>query len=192
MFPISSGPSVVDIHKTKAPQLYAAAITTYVLAVIAVALRFSARRLNKKFGIGWDDWTVTVALVCFRNKVQLIEPLSTLTVISVRHHWVLRYGNCLQVCQIYHHCCLNVMLIKHSIALHQGFGEHYEVLSDSYAITIGKALFAEEILYCAVIGLVKLSILTFYWRLFNPHTSTQISCYILGTIVICWEIAVVG
>ena len=84
------------------------------------------------------------------------------------------------------------MLTKHSIALHQGFGEHYEVRSDNYAITFRKALYAEEILYCAVIGLVKLSILAFYWRLFKPHTSTQISCYILGTIVLCWEIAVVG
>ena len=80
MFPIGSRPSVVvDSHKSKAPQLYAAAITTYVLAVIAVALRFWARILMKKAilvergvkkkTICVDDWTVTVALVCFRNKV---------------------------------------------------------------------------------------------------------------------------
>ena len=84
------------------------------------------------------------------------------------------------------------MLIKHSIALHQGFGEHYEVLSDNYAITFGKLLFAEQILYFAVIGLVKLSMLAFCWRLFKQHASTQISCYILGITVLCWEIAVVG
>ena len=86
MFPIAFTSSVVDIHKSKAPLLYAAAVTTYVLAVVAVALRFrarmfTARMLTKKAsrgdpikstekGIWVDDWTVTVALVRFRNKVQ--------------------------------------------------------------------------------------------------------------------------
>ena len=89
MFPISSRPSdVVDSHKSKAPQLYAAAITTYVLAVITVALRFWARRLTKAV-IRMDDWTIIVALVCFQDKVQYIDPSPTLTILSVRNYWVL-------------------------------------------------------------------------------------------------------
>ena len=70
MFPVSSHPFVVvERHKSRAPQLYAAAITTYVLAAIAVALRFWARRLTRAV-IRVDDWTIVMALVCFQDTVQ--------------------------------------------------------------------------------------------------------------------------
>lgn len=54
----------------------------------------------------------------------------------------------------------------------------------------GKDLFTEEILYIFVIGIVKLSMLAFYWRLFRD--SIRIPCYILGILILCWHIAVVG
>ena len=84
------------------------------------------------------------------------------------------------------------MLIKYFVALHQGFGEHYELLRDDYAINFGKNLYSEQVLYFAVIGLVKISMLAFYWRLFSSSKPIRISCRILGAIVACWEIAAVS
>ena len=54
----------------------------------------------------------------------------------------------------------------------------------------GKSIFTEGILYFLVLGLVKFSMLAFYWRLFRD--SIRIPCYILGTLILCWEIAVVS
>jgi hypothetical protein len=45
------------------PNLYAAVIITPILAIIAVALRFLARRLVHA-SIWLDDWLTLVALVC--------------------------------------------------------------------------------------------------------------------------------
>lgn len=62
---MSSPPRVapdIDVHEGKAPRFYAAAATSYVLAVAAVALRFWARKLMKTKLLA-DDWAVAVALV---------------------------------------------------------------------------------------------------------------------------------
>lgn len=67
---IASVPPAVQVYNREAPQssyqsapeLYAVAIITYFLAVVAVASRFWARRLMKA-QIWVDDWTVAVALV---------------------------------------------------------------------------------------------------------------------------------
>ena len=60
----------IEVYKRETPQsnfpsvaqLLTVAIVTYVLAVVAVALRFWARRLMKA-QIWVDDWTAAVALV---------------------------------------------------------------------------------------------------------------------------------
>lgn len=52
----------MNTFDTQQPSLYGAIITTYVLAAIAVALRFWSRKLKK---IGWwhDDWFILLSLV---------------------------------------------------------------------------------------------------------------------------------
>ena len=75
------------------------------------------------------------------------------------------------------------------VGLHQGLGQHYQSLPGDFAL-FGKNIFTEGILYFLVIGLVKLSMLAFYWRLFRD--SIRIPCYILGTLILGWQIAVVG
>lgn len=68
----------VDLTETKQPVLYAAVITTYGLAVIAVLLRFLARRLRR---LDWwlDDWLILVALVRPSGRAQawLLVDIST-------------------------------------------------------------------------------------------------------------------
>ena len=48
-------PTNHDDQGTTAPQLYAASLAPYTLAVIAVGCRFLCRRLLKS-GYGFDDW----------------------------------------------------------------------------------------------------------------------------------------
>ncbi|KAL8950203.1 MAG: hypothetical protein Q9222_003750 [Ikaeria aurantiellina] len=50
-----------DLSESYRPSLYSAAIITYTLAISAVALRFTARRLTHTF-FWYDDWLVVVAL----------------------------------------------------------------------------------------------------------------------------------
>lgn len=146
MSSISPVPTVVGKYASEAPQCYAAAITTYVMAAVAVALRLWARRLMKA-EIWVDDWTAVVALL-------LATGFFTVVIV-----W-----------------------------LHQGFGHHFEILPKDYLTTFGKNFFTGEILYFLTIGVVKCSILAFYWRLFRA--SIRVPCCILGAVTICWEIAV--
>ena len=69
----SPGPvSPVVYIQSKAAQFYAAAITTYALAVIAVALRVWARRLMRaRFWV--DDWIIAVALVQHHISIRLLS-----------------------------------------------------------------------------------------------------------------------
>lgn len=55
-------PPTYDIRESRAPSLYAATIVTYVLAVVAVACRFWARRLLKARILA-DDWFAVLALL---------------------------------------------------------------------------------------------------------------------------------
>ena len=52
----------VDLSETRQPDLYASGITTFVLAVVAVCLRFWARKLLKA-RLLLDDFLIVAALV---------------------------------------------------------------------------------------------------------------------------------
>ncbi|KAL8737027.1 MAG: hypothetical protein Q9181_002091 [Wetmoreana brouardii] len=59
-------PPGVDIHASRQPSLYAASIITWILAVLAVALRFWCRRLTKS-GYKLDDWLIVAATHAFKG-----------------------------------------------------------------------------------------------------------------------------
>ena len=58
----SPAPHVDDVYESRTPAIWAATITTFGLAVIAVALRFWARRLMKA-SYKLDDWLILADLV---------------------------------------------------------------------------------------------------------------------------------
>ena len=60
-------PPGVDITASKQPQLWAATIATFVLAVLAVAFRFWSRRLLKA-KVWLDDWVILAATVSLQCK----------------------------------------------------------------------------------------------------------------------------
>ncbi|KAM0799876.1 hypothetical protein BDR22DRAFT_889848 [Usnea florida] len=77
-------------------------------------------------------------------------------------------------------------LIKLLVWFHQGFGESFEDLTEHSKVIFFKHYYADEILYFAIIGLVKFSILTFYWRIFK--STSHIPCSVLAAITACWVI----
>ena len=60
-------PPGLDIHASRQPSLYAAAIITYILAVVAVGLRFWSRKLTQS-RYQLDDWLVAAAGVGIRSR----------------------------------------------------------------------------------------------------------------------------
>ena len=58
----------VNVYTSNAPRVYAAAITSYSLAVAAVALRFWARKLMST-RLWVDDWAIAGALVRSQNRI---------------------------------------------------------------------------------------------------------------------------
>lgn len=137
-----------------------------------------------------DDWTAVVALVRDHNRHTDPIFLQALTLLTVARYWFLHRCNRLYDCQSLRQWGLDRLLKKHTIGLHQGFGHHFEILPKDYLTTFGKNFFTGEILYFLTIGVVKCSILAFYWRLFRA--SIRVPCCILGAVTICWEIAVVS
>lgn len=55
-------PAGVNVHDSRRPELYAATIVTYCLALLALGARFLSRRLMKS-GYGLDDWFALTAMV---------------------------------------------------------------------------------------------------------------------------------
>lgn len=60
------------INHTRVPDLYASCIILIVLTVLAVVLRFMARRKTKqKFGL--DDYTIVLSLVTFQMQFPKLQ-----------------------------------------------------------------------------------------------------------------------
>lgn len=64
-------PTSQGIEGTRQPQLYAASLATYALAVIAVNCRFLSRRLLKS-GYRFDDWfSIAAMVICSFRLIKL-------------------------------------------------------------------------------------------------------------------------
>lgn len=87
-------PPGLELYESKAPQCYAAAIATYLIALVAVVLRFWARRLMKTY-FWLDDWTVAGALVGYqwRHRNPIIQ--HALTILTGACDWILHWYTCL-------------------------------------------------------------------------------------------------
>lgn len=62
-------PPGTDLAANQQPEIIGSIIATWVFAVIAVALRFFARRVSRA-GFWWDDWLMLPALV--RTRLQIL------------------------------------------------------------------------------------------------------------------------
>lgn len=79
----------------------------------------------------------------------------------------------------------------HLVCARGGFGKHIWVAPIDSGRVNYLGLFIAEYLYTISIGLVKLSILAFYWRIFRTRISTRWHIRIMVLIISAWVISVV-
>jgi hypothetical protein len=78
-----------------------------------------------------------------------------------------------------------------SPGLSEGVGVHYQAIDAPYNLILHNffiSLFVEDIFYSLTLAFVKLSVLAFYWRIFQ-FTSIRLPIKIMATVVISWLIA---
>ncbi|KAF4541563.1 Integral membrane protein [Lasiodiplodia theobromae] len=73
--------------------------------------------------------------------------------------------------------------------IYWGLGRHAAILPPGNVVMVLKLLVAFECVYCTGVGLVKLSLLLMYARIF-PLKGFRIGAYILGFITVGWVIAI--
>ena len=83
-------PPGLDIYESQQPSIYAATFISWGLAVIAVVLRFTARKISKA-NFWWDDWLMIVALVTFPDLMYQLVLMKSLR--SSRHLHPLYHGS---------------------------------------------------------------------------------------------------
>ncbi|KAJ6038829.1 hypothetical protein N7499_003728 [Penicillium canescens] len=81
-------------------------------------------------------------------------------------------------------CGINLAMI------HFGMGRHADVLPEGNIVIIAKLLMSFECVYCMTVGIIKISILLMYARIF-PTRGFRIAAIILGSIVIGWVVAII-
>lgn len=72
---MASSTGKIDLSDNRQPELYAAYISTYSLAVIAVCLRLVSRNYLTKAGLWWDDFIICLSLVSTRYSPRPLEPV---------------------------------------------------------------------------------------------------------------------
>jgi len=75
--------------------------------------------------------------------------------------------------------------------MENGLGKHFESITLLQLTLFLKTYLPAAVCYATTISMTKLSILAFYWRIFNSQKSIRLPIYVLTLVVICWNIAVV-
>ncbi|KAJ5676034.1 hypothetical protein N7462_008931 [Penicillium macrosclerotiorum] len=70
-----------------------------------------------------------------------------------------------------------------------GMGKHTDTIPENRAIMYYKLLYVFEPLYITTAGIIKISVLLMYRRIF-PVRYIKVGCYILGAITIAWVISI--
>ncbi len=65
-------PPTVNLEDTQARRILGVNLATFVLAVMAIGLRFTARRLTR-LPFWWDDWLMLPAIVGWRRCFSLFS-----------------------------------------------------------------------------------------------------------------------
>jgi hypothetical protein len=175
------------------PSIYAAVTITLVLAVIAVALRFVARRLTRS-PLRLDDWLTIVALVCYpslfihRNFSNIDDnELLKLTAIGFDTNIYLRKfcSSSVLICQRAEQRELIIFVVTKN-----GIGLHIETVGRDLALAYHDfflGLWIAELFYTFALTASKLTFLAFYWRIFRVSSIT-LPIKITGAVIVCWAI----
>ncbi|KAJ5655713.1 hypothetical protein N7507_007663 [Penicillium longicatenatum] len=152
-----------DVHESRQGEFRAVTIAMTALAAVFVTLRFLS--LKKGMGLGMDDFAMLASLV------------SIVTAI-----WRVYLTDCLQFL-LFAVAGLNLALIQY------GMGLHASTLSTKSLQMIAKLLMAYDCVYCTTIGMIKLSVLLMYTRIF-PTREFRVAAIVLGVITAAWILVI--
>ncbi|KAJ6035303.1 uncharacterized protein N7446_010062 [Penicillium canescens] len=170
--------ATANIYESRQEEYRAGTISMTVLGVVFVILRFLAR-WKKGLRIGADDYVILLSLVSAILVSLLEKPYLTGGPSAI------------------------------DFMIHFGMGRHADVLPEGNIVIIAKVrskrkpdtnsdpqidiyqlLMSFECVYCMTLGIVKISILLMYARIF-PTRGFRIAAIILGSIVIGWAVAII-
>ena len=157
---------------------------TWALALIAVMLRFTARRMSKS-GLWYDDYMIIIALVQYDHNVKAFsftEPC--LRSVAWDCGFILSYGVNLLDDKSYGSLLIWALPVSTRV----------EEPPDSVsALTrILKCAFIANLIWIVTLSSTKLSILLLYMRLFAQRVRSRWASRIFVSIVICWGVIGVG
>jgi flagellar biosynthesis protein FliR len=72
-----------------------------------------------------------------------------------------------------------------------GLGVHYQLFDEPYTTYISRnllCLFIEELMYSFVTAFAKISVLSFFWRIFQ-RSSIRLPIKIMASLVVAWLLA---
>lgn len=154
-------PAGIDISADNHKRNNAAVITTYVLAVVFVALRFYTRFQVQEMQAASEDWMILAAWYVLRTSYAYnLFPLPAGCDCKPRvyYHWYFQR----------HHVFLFVRSRSDRyIGGHYGLGRHIRAVPMHDITKMVQILFAYVLLYAATIPLIKLSAILFYRRIFG-------------------------
>ena len=142
-------------------------IAIFVLTVVAVGLRFLARRIVRQPFL-MDDWLILAAL-----PFGLLLPI--LNIIGTTHSAPSSH----------------LMANKISATQKGNFGRHFLTSTPEEIDYFFKVLMPYMICWTLSVAIAKLSVLFFYRRIFST-SKTKIPAYVLGALIILWEVAAVS
>ena len=157
--------TAVEIKDNLGPTVLAVSATTWVVGLIAIVLRFLARKVSRA-PFWWDDWLIIPA--------QLFTMVGMILAITC---WRPRH-------------LLAAPGTDNSAATAHGFGQHVSLVgidAQNYAL---RCIFATHFSYTWSICFIKFSILALYWRIFNT-TFLRMPIITLALVTLGWAISLV-
>ena len=143
-----------------------AAISTYVLSMIILPVKYWCRMQNGRRNLGLDDALIFVAAIML-NAFFFDTMIGKPTVLSSER----------------------TDLIRDCVGVRPQLGRHANELDLPTIIQFMKFVFPAQLLYVVALAFIKCSLLAFYWRLFSIRSRGPIIAGVV--IVIAWCIAVV-
>ncbi|KAJ5824021.1 hypothetical protein N7447_006361 [Penicillium robsamsonii] len=153
--PFGEPPPGTDLSADHGARNNAAVITTFVLATIAVGLRFYTRYRVQSVQIAADDWMIVGAFVCCLKK----------------RFCLLLFLTDLQL-------AVTASLILTVVGGYHGLGKHVWIVPIAEVVETMRILFVYVLLYVVTVPLIKFSIILFYRRIFGM-TCTMWFCVFL-------------
>ena len=172
--------------ESRGPEMVGAIVSTYFIAIAAVALRIVARRLGK-VPLWIDDCLILTGMVWSSDR----QPDRGSALTKMLSLGILHCSDSFLSTQQVSVMSLSVPLTDTILGIHLGAGRHIQTLEPGVFKSIEILFFTAEFTFCWAIGFIKCSMLAFYWRIFSTAASMRRLIWAITALVGAWVITFV-